>query len=160
MRLAAAAAAAAAALLALSAASARADEAPPKADDQTVKLSPVALPIVVNGRIVNYVFTDVQIDLTPSADVIALRAKEPDFRDALVREAHRTPFVLANDYNHLDEARLKAVLARDAGAIVGARNIKGVEVLSATPQHFVPRPKPAVPASQAAAEPASPLINP
>lgn len=156
---------AAAVVMVLSAATARADDDAPKGDDQTVKLSPVALPIVVDGRIVNYIFTTVQIDLTPSADVIALRAKEPNFRDALVREGHRNPFVIPNDYNRLDDARLKAVLYRDAGAIIGARWVKGVEVLSETALHFVPRqaPKPkaaAVASPQADTEDSPDLINP
>ena len=134
-------------LLLLNAAPVRAaDDSTPKVNDQVVRLSPVGLPIVVDGQIVNYVFVTVQIDLTPSADMIALQAKEPDFRDALVREAHRNPFVLPNDFNHVNEARLKSVMYRDAVAIAGQRSIRGVEVLSQTAQHFVrpPRPRPAV----------------
>jgi hypothetical protein len=130
----------AAAVLCIAAAPARADETP-KLDEQNIKLSPVALPIVVDGQVINYVFVTVQVDLTPSADVITLREKEPDFRDALVREGHRAPFVLKTDYNHLDDARLKAVMFRDAGAIIGARWVKGIEVLSETPQHFIRKPR-------------------
>jgi hypothetical protein len=114
---------------------------PAKADaDPSVKLSPVALPIIVNGRLANYVFVTVKILLTPSADANALRDKEPYFRDALVRDAHRTPFVLATDYNHLDEAKLKAALYRDAVAIAGQRAILGIQVVDQTPQHRLPAP--------------------
>jgi hypothetical protein len=127
------------ALAALSAAPVLAE--PAKADaDPSVKLSPVALPIIVNGRLANYVFVTVKILLTPSADANALRDKEPYFRDALVRDAHRTPFVLATDYNHLDEAKLKAALYRDAVAIAGQRAILGIQVVDQTPQHRLPAP--------------------
>jgi hypothetical protein len=128
------------AIAALSAAPVMANE-PAKADvDQSVKLSPVALPIIVNGRLANYVFVTVKILLTPQADANALRDKEPYFRDALVRAGHRTPFVLASDYNHLDEARLKAAVYRDAVAIAGQRAIQGVQVVEQTPQHHLSGP--------------------
>jgi hypothetical protein len=122
-------------------------DAPPKPDDQSVKLSPVGLPIIVDGRVVNYVFVTVVVDLTPGADVIALREKEPDFRDALVREAHRSPFVLPGDYNHLDQAKLKAAMFRDASAIAGPHAVRGIEVQNEQSQHFIHAPKPAQPVS-------------
>jgi len=108
---------------------------------QTVTLSPVALPIIVDGRLVNYVFVTAKVLLTPQADVITLRDKEPYFRDALVRAAHRTPFVLRNNYNHLDDAALKASLFRDAGAIVGRANVAGVQVVNEIPQHWLSAPR-------------------
>lgn len=60
---------------------------------QYVDLSPVPLPIVVNGRLVNYVFVYMRINLTPAADTPHWRDKEPYFRDALVRSrtARRSP---------------------------------------------------------------------
>ena len=128
------------ALTALSSASGLAAE-PAKPDlDQSVNISPVALPIVVDGHLANYVFVTVKILLTPSADAMALRDKEPYFRDALVRAGHRTPFVLATDYNHLDEARLKAAMFREAVGIAGPRAILGVRVMEQTPQHHLLSP--------------------
>jgi hypothetical protein len=115
---------------------------PPQPDDQSVKLSTLALPIVVDGRVANYVFVTVKVDLTPSANAVALRDKEPAFRDALVRDAYRTPFVVTGNYNKLDEARLKAVFIRDAAAIAGPGQVRGIEVLNQQAQHFIP-PMPA-----------------
>src|ERR1700761_1799848 len=120
---------------------------PPQPDDQSVKLSTLALPIVVDGRIANYVFVTVKVDLTPSANAVALRDKEPAFRDALVRDAYRTPFVVAGNYNKLDEVRLKAVFIRDAAAIAGPGQVRGIEVLNHQAQPFIPLQPPAQPAS-------------
>jgi hypothetical protein len=111
-------------------------KAPPP--DQSVTLSPVALPLVFDGQIVNYVFATVKLMLTPQADAIALRDKEPYFRDALVRAAHRTPFVRAGDYNNLDDNKLKASLYRDASMIAGPGKIAGVVITSETTQHRIP----------------------
>ena len=98
-----------AAILSLAAAGAHA--AAPKKDDkgdvgQYVELQPVGLPIVTNGRLVNYVFVYVRINLTSSANVARLREKEPFFRDALVRAGHRTPFTDPKDLGRVNEAGL------------------------------------------------------
>lgn len=109
--------------------------------ENAIALSPVALPIVVDGRLANYVFVSVKVWLTPQADLFTLRDKEPYFRDALVRAAHRTPFVIKGDYNHVDVAKLTASLQRDAVAIVGPGLIRSVQVVEQTPQHRLPVPR-------------------
>jgi hypothetical protein len=116
--------------------------ADPKApvDDHAVAISPVALPVVWNGQVVNYIFVTAKVVLTPRADDFALRDKEPFFRDALVRAAHKTPFVLPNDLNRLDDAKLKAALYRAAVAIAGPGNVQSIVIVSETPQHFLRAP--------------------
>jgi hypothetical protein len=109
--------------------------------DRAVTLSPVALPIIVDGRVINYIFVTARVLLTPQADQFALRDKEPFFRDALVRAAYRTPFLANNDYNHIDEAKLKAALWRDALTIAGPGKISGVQVVSQTPQRYMRQPQ-------------------
>lgn len=132
--------------LTLAAASAQAAGPPPAKDKkvgQYVDLSPVALPVIVDRQLVNYVFVHARINLSASADSPKLREKEPYFRDALVRAAHRTPFTLASDFTKLDEAKLKAALMREAAAIAGPRNVASISILSQTPKQRtnVPRPK-------------------
>ena len=94
-----------------------------------VDLAPVPMPIIVNGRLVNYVFVYVRINLATGADTPRWRDKEPYFRDALVRLGHRTPFTLPSDYTRLDEARLKGALLQAASAITGPGVVAGVEIL-------------------------------
>lgn len=128
---------AAALILALSAAPALASgPAPTKSEEsgQYVAVSPVGLPVVANGKVVNYIFVTVRIDLSPTANAAKLREREPYFRDALVRAGNRTPFTLASDYTRIDEARLVAALTRDAIAIAGAGAVRGVKVVSQAPK--------------------------
>jgi hypothetical protein len=87
------------------------------------------MPIVVSGRLVNYVFVYTRINLIPGADTPHWRDKEPYFRDALVRLGHRTPFTWPADYTRLDEGRLKAALYQAAVAITGPGVVTSVEVL-------------------------------
>jgi|SRR5579872_6067714 len=114
-----------------------------KVAGQYVDLSPVAMPIVVDGRLINYVFVYVRINLTGSADMPRLRDKEPYFRDALVRAGHRTPFTRYDDYTRLDEARLKATLFQAAVGIAGPGAIASIEIMpGGGPMRRVGLPKP------------------
>lgn len=113
---------------------------------QYVDLAPVGLPIVANGRLVNYVFVYIRINLTPAADLAHWRDREPYFRDALVRLAHRTPFTVPTDYTRIDEARLKAALFQAAVAITGPGAIASIEILpggGAMKRTGLPKPGPA-----------------
>ena len=89
----------------------------------------MALPIVVAGKVVNYVFVYVRINLTPAANLAQWRDREPYFRDALVRISHRSPFTVPTDYTKLDEARLKAELMQAASAITGPGQVASVEIM-------------------------------
>jgi hypothetical protein len=110
---------------------------------QFVDLAPVAMPIVVNGHLINYVFVYVRINLTPSADMQRLRDKEPYFRDALVRLGHRTPFTVPTDYTRLDEGRLKASLYQAAVAIAGPGAVASIDILpGGGPMRHTGLPKP------------------
>jgi hypothetical protein len=116
------------------------------ATGQYVDLSPVAMPIVINGHLINYVFVYLRVNLTPSADALHLRDKEPYFRDALVRMGHRTPFTLRTDYTRLDEARLKATFLPAASAIAGPGAVSSIEILpGGGPMRRTGLPKPGAP---------------
>ena len=119
----------------------------PKAVGQYVDLQPVAMPIVIDGQLVNYVFVYVRINLAGGADVIKLRDREPAFRDALVRDAHRTPFVVPGNWERIDEAKLVAALTRDAAVIAGPGALSSVVVTAQVPRKHVMPPRPQAPTS-------------
>lgn len=104
---------------------------------QYVDLQAVALPIVVERRLVNYVFVHIRINLTSKANVAALREKEPFFRDALVRASHRTPFTVPGDLGVVDVPKLTASLSREAAAIAGPGMVRSVVVESQAPRRRV-----------------------
>jgi hypothetical protein len=110
-----------------------------------VDLQPVAMPIVVDGQLVNYVFVYVRVNLTTGADVTKIREKEPFFRDALVRNGHRTPFVVPSDWEKVDAAKLVAAMTRDAIAIAGPDVVSSVTLTSQTPQKHAMPPRPVKP---------------
>ena len=112
----------------------------PKNIGQYVDLASVALPIVVGGQLVNYVFVSVRVVLTSSANAAKVRTREPYFRDALVKAGHRTPFTNDADYTAIDVPRLQAVMLREARAISG-QDVRAITVLSQTPKLRAGLPK-------------------
>lgn len=100
---------------------------------QYVDVTPVAVPILADGRIVNYVFVVMRVQLTAGADAARWRAKEPYFRDALARLCNRSSFTSPKDYVSVDAERLVAAFHREATAI-GGKNVKAVTLTSQTPK--------------------------
>jgi hypothetical protein len=129
-------------------------EKPKGAAGQYVDVSAVALPIVENGRLINFVFVTLRLDLVSSANAVALRDKEPYFRDALVHTAYRQPFNLAGSYIAVDVRALKARMMVEAARIVGPGVVTGVELVGEPqPKRVTGLPRPPA----AAAGPRAPI---
>ncbi|MEW6596097.1 MAG: hypothetical protein AB1429_01240 [Pseudomonadota bacterium] len=112
-----------------------------KPPEHYIDLFPVALPLVKDGKIVNYVFVSTRLQLAPSVDSSTFREKEPYFRDALVRAGNRTPFTKPGDYLHVDEAALKASLMRSAASLSKPGEVIRVDVVTQTPKQTQGLPK-------------------
>ena len=115
------------------------------AGQQSVNISPIAAPIVYQGRLINYIFLTIRLDLTSRADVSKIRDKEPYFRDALVRAAHSKPFVKSGDYTHLDEPAVIATMMAAAQRIVGPGMVAKVVIVTAQPQKTIGLPRSSAP---------------
>jgi hypothetical protein len=121
--------------------------------DPVVKLQPMALPIIVDGRLINYVFVQLNLTLKPDVPTTVFEGKEPMLRDAIVREAHGKPFVRPDSYSAIDEARLKASILRETNSLIGPGKTALVTLVKQTPRTFIaPPPKPG---AQAAVRPAA-----
>lgn len=122
------------ALAGAAASGASASEAPAKEGGAALNIAGVGLPIIVDGRIRNYVFVTVKLYLGASQTPEAMRAKDAYFRDALVRAGHRTPFVVPDDWTRVDEAAINRTLMAIAPSISGAGSVIRSEVLMQTPR--------------------------
>lgn len=100
----------------------------------TSNIAGVGLPIISGGRIRNYVFVTISLTLGGHFTPEQMRLKEPYFRDALVRAAHRTPFVLPNDWTQVDASALCAAMMRIAPSIAGPGGITSVQVALQAPR--------------------------
>jgi hypothetical protein len=113
-----------------------------KAAPQTIALEAVALPVIVDGRLINYVFCSIRLDLYPNADGAKVRAKEEFFRDDLVRMGHRSPFTRKDDYTKIDEARVRAEIMRIAPGLVGQGVIRSATITKQSSQKLMTLPPP------------------
>ena len=121
------------AIAATAAGSAMASEDAPSGNP-SLNIAGVGLPIIVDGRIQNYIFVTIRLILGAGQTPQQMRAKEPYYRDALVKAAHVTPFVVQNDWTVIDTAAVSAMLMRVAPRISGAGSIAGAEVAFQTPR--------------------------
>ena len=140
------------ALLAASPALANEKSAPAPAP--TVLMSPIALPVIRDGRMVNYMFVTMRLNLSPGADSGKMREKEPFFRDAVLRAAYRTSIVRADDPNLLDVPRFTALVLKATNGVAGRNSVAGIRILKQQPQRYLPKIQPA-----AAAKPSGRPIN-
>jgi len=124
---------AASAAFSVAATAAAADDAP-SSGGQSLSMPGVGLPIVVGGRLRNYVFVSLRLHLGGSATPESMRTKEAFLRDALVRAGHRTPFVVADDWTRIDTVALSASLMRSAATIAGRGSVSRVEIVSQAPR--------------------------
>ena len=99
-----------------------------------VDLQAIGFPAVVQGRLVNYIFVQLRMNIAPGVDASRIQQGEPMLRDTLVHAATRTPFNPPDNAVKLDQARLKAEVMREAAAQFGAGKITAVVVRSETPQ--------------------------
>lgn len=94
----------------------------------------VGLPVIEDGRIRNYVFVAIRLHLGGGKTVEQMRLKEPYIRDAVVKAAHRTPFIVPGDWTRLNERALAAAIVR-AGVAAGGRGaVTRAEIVSQTPR--------------------------
>ena len=97
----------------------------------------VKAPVIVEGRVRNYVFIRVRLHLAPGADITAVDRKAPFFREGIIRAAHQRPFTLQDDWQAIDTARLSAAVMHVAPRLVGPDIVVRVEVLGQTPRRRV-----------------------
>lgn len=90
----------------------------------------LAVPVVRDGQLVNYLFVSVRFDISPSVDLWRTREQAHYLRDALVRASHQTPLADPRDDNLLNEARALEVFRATAARVLGERTVRSVSIVS------------------------------
>jgi hypothetical protein len=90
----------------------------------------LAVPVVREGRLTNYLFVSVRFEIAPSVDLWRTREQAQFLRDALVRVAHANQLALATDPNRLDEPRAIQVFRAAAVQVLGERAVGRVSIVS------------------------------
>lgn len=110
--------------------------------DPTYKLGSMTIPIIVGGRIVNYVFVAMTLKLKEGADAAALKEQEPALRDAIVRAAYKTPFTREDTWKEVDGPRLTGFVLSQCAVLMGKGKVASVEIVKQIPRQQLMPPKP------------------
>jgi hypothetical protein len=111
---------------------AQAAEAEKPSAAETIEVSNLAIPIVRNGRLENYLFATVGVELADGADWRKLRERAHIVRDSFIRAVHRADLAKPDDIFALNEAALNTLLTPEANAVLGAKSIKSLKIVQWT----------------------------
>ena len=90
----------------------------------------VAVPVVRDGRLVNYLFVSIRFEIAPGVDLWRTRERAHFLRDALVRACHANQLASAADNNVLDEARAITVFRQAATQALGPNSVGAISIIS------------------------------
>jgi len=90
----------------------------------------LAVPVVRDGQLVNYLFVSVRVDIAQGVDLWRTREQAHFLRDAFVRVSHANQLASATDPNRLDEPRAIEVYRAAAIQVLGERAVRGVSIVS------------------------------
>ena len=90
----------------------------------------LAVPVVRNGQLVNYLFVSVRIEIAQGVDLWRTRERAQFLRDALVRAAHANQLSDANDPNLLDQAHAITVFHTAAAQALGESAVGRISIIS------------------------------
>lgn len=115
----------------------------PSEADLRLDLTGMGLPVIQNGRVVNYVFVRIRLNLNPGITRPDIDGGEPFLRERMLKSAYRTPLNSGQDLMSLDPKKLEALTLAEARAVYGAARVKSVEVRDQKPQKRLYSPPPA-----------------
>ena len=90
----------------------------------------LAVPVVRNGQLVNYLFVSLRIEINNGVDLWQTREKAHFLRDALVRASHGNDLTDPNDSNALNETRALEVYRAAAIQALGERAVGRISVVA------------------------------
>lgn len=90
----------------------------------------LAVPVVRDGQLVNYLFVSIRIEIAPNVDLWRTRERAHFLRDALVRASHAQDLSSPEDTNALNEARAIQVYRAAAVQALGERAVAGVSIVA------------------------------
>jgi hypothetical protein len=106
----------------------------PTEADLRLDLSGMGLPVLQDGRVVNFVFVRLRINLNPGISRPDIEAGEPFIRERMLKAAYRSPLNSGTDLMALDPKKLEAQTVIAARAVYGPTRVRSVEVRDQKPQ--------------------------
>lgn len=105
-------------------------EAPDPAMARSMDAPYLAVPVVRDGHLVNYLFVSIRIEVPNGVDLWRTRERAHFLRDALVRASHANDLADPENNNALNEAQAIAVYRAAAVQALGERSVGAVTIVS------------------------------
>jgi hypothetical protein len=109
---------------------AKAEEGEPQLSSRSMDAPYLAVPVVRNGHLVNYLFVSVRIEIANGVDLWRTRERAHFLRDALVRASHTSDLADPDDPNLRTEARAVPVYRAAAIQALGENAVAGVSIVA------------------------------
>lgn len=90
----------------------------------------LAVPVVRNGQLVNYLFVSIRIEIAQGVDLWRTREKAHFLRDYLVRASHANDLVDPSDSNALNEVRALEVYRAAAIQALGENAVGPITIVA------------------------------
>jgi hypothetical protein len=90
----------------------------------------LAVPVVRDGQLVNYLFVSIRIEISNAVDLWRTRERAHFLRDALVRASHANDLADPEDNNALNDARAIEVYRAAAIQALGERAVGSVSIVA------------------------------
>jgi hypothetical protein len=90
----------------------------------------LAVPVVRDGQLVNYLFVSIRIEISQGVDLWQTRERAHFLRDALVRASHGNDLAAAEDNNTLNEARALEVYRAAAVQALGEQAVGRISIVA------------------------------
>lgn len=109
---------------------AKGEAADPELSSRSMDAPYLAVPVVRDGYLANYLFVSVRVEIAQGVDLWRTREQAHILRDALVRASHAEDLSDPNDPNALNQARAVEIYRAAAVAALGARAVGGVSIVA------------------------------
>ena len=90
-----------------------------KEANRAVEMNAIVFPVIIDDRLVNYLFINSRLIVADGKNTWKFRAKAHVIRDALLRAVHRTSVHLEGYPGRLDQALAEEVCVKAANEIMG-----------------------------------------
>lgn len=100
--------------------------------DQSIDVQNLVVPVVRDGRLVNYLFLNARIEIAAGVDVWRQREKGHFLRDALIRAVHKRSLATADRFDQMDQAAARSLVDSVARQVLGPNVVASVQIVSVT----------------------------
>lgn len=104
------------------------------ASNKTIDLSGLVLPVERDGKLVNYLFVSAMVTISAEYDHWEVREHAHEFRDMILKEAHKSTVGLDGKPMQLDQKAFEALIKKVFDKKLGPNSVSHIEIIAVDSQ--------------------------